>query len=223
VQIVAGRKTEELGADAFRALAVQHRLTLLDIGSGDGAFPYRVAGTHADVLCVGVDPNRDGLAEYAAKARHKPARGGRSNVLYIAAAVEALPDELAAAADLITINFPWASLLSLILNNETTLTAALRHVARDPWALQILLNAEAPPPPLDIELGVLTAADVRTRLDPALGSASVSALPDAAHVGSRWGGRLIRGSDRTIIRVRADFGAVPAEYGALLDAAVGLE
>lgn len=223
MQIVVGRKTEELGADRLRALAAQHRLTLLDIGSGDGAFPYRVAGAHPDLLCIGLDPNREGLAAYAAKARRKPARGGRANVLYVAAAVEALPEELCASVDLVTINFPWAGLLSAILNGEAALSAALMRVGRSPWALQVLLNAEAPPPPLDAELGSLTPEAVRTRLDPALGPVSVGELPDAGRVASRWGGRLIRGSGRSIIRVRADFGAVPPAYGDLLDAAVGLD
>ena len=144
-------------------------------------------------------------------------------MLYVAAAVEALPEELCASVDLVTINFPWAGLLSAILNGEAALSAALMRVGRSPWALQVLLNAEAPPPPLDAELGSLTPEAVRTRLDPALGPVSVGELPDAGRVASRWGGRLIRGSGRSIIRVRADFGAVPPAYGDLLDAAVGLD
>lgn len=222
MRIVLGRKTGDLSADGFRLRAAPYRLTLLDIGTGDGAFPYRVAGAYPEVLCVGLDPNREAPAAYAGRARRKPARGGRANVLYVAAAVEAPPDALDASADLVTMNFPWAGLLARILAGDPALTAALTKLAREPWALQILLNAAAPPPPLEHELGVLTPATVRERLDPALGCVRVTELPETARVASRWGGRLIRGSRRPIIRVRADFGAVPPQYDALLNAAIGL-
>ncbi len=222
MRIVLGRKTEELTAGGFRARAARYRLTLLDIGTGDGAFPYRVAGAYPEVLCVGLDPNREALATYASKAQRKPARGGRANVLYVAAAVEALPDALDASADLVTVNFPWAGLLARTLAGDSALIAALTKMAREPWALQILINAAAPPPSSDRELSILTSKAVCEHLDPALGSARVTELPETARVASRWGGRLIRGSGRPIIRVRADFGAVPPEYDALLNTVIGL-
>ena len=222
MRIVLGHKTEELTTGGFRARAAPYRLTLLDIGTGDGAFPYRVAGAYPEVLCVGLEPNREALATYAGRARRKPPRGGRANVLYVAAAIEVPPDPLDASADLVTINFPWAGLLARTLTGDPALTAALTKVAREPWALQILLNAAAPPPSLKYELDILTPKAVRERLDPALGSVRVTELPETARVASRWGGRLIRGSRRPIIRVRADFGTVPSEYDALLNAAIGL-
>ena len=51
----------------------------------------------------------------AAQARRKPARGGAPNALFIVAAAEALPEPLTGIADEITINYPWGSLLRIVV------------------------------------------------------------------------------------------------------------
>lgn len=220
MDVVTGNAIEAWGAAEFGTLAAPYRLTLIDLGCGDGAFPYRFARRHPDVLCVGVDPHREGLAPTAQKARRKPARGGQANVLYVAAAIATLPPELLQQADLITINFPWAGLLRAIVTGDPGLLRALRCLGRLPCAVQILLNADAQPPGMPVLDG--------ERLRDALAEAAawsgaivqtVTRLPDAA-VASTWGGRLIRGSRRAVLRVRMDFGACPAEYETLLTDAV---
>ena len=208
---------EELSAGRFTALASRCHLTLVDVGCGDGAFPYRLAGRYPDLLCLGLDANREAPAAYAAKARRKPARGGRPNVLFVPAALESLPAELAGSADLVTINFPWAGLLDRILGAEPGVLTAIRRLGRDPFALQILINADAPPPSWP---GPLTPETLRARLGPPLAGATITLLPATARVASRWGGRLIQGSGRSTLRIRVDVGPCPPQYGAILDATV---
>ena len=96
------------------------------------------------MLCLGLDPNADAMAANARRARRKPERGGRDNCLYVAAAVEAPPPELAGLAAAITINFPWARLLEIVLGirdgDAPALAAALSALAAPDCALQLLLN-----------------------------------------------------------------------------------
>ena len=221
MDVITGNAIEAWGAAEFEPLAAPYRLTLIDLGCGDGAFSYRFARRHPHLLCVGLDPHREGLTSMARKARRKPARGGQANVLYVAAAIATLPPELRRQADLITINFPWAGLLRAIATGDPELLRALRCLARPPCAVQILVNADAPPP----EMPVLDEERLRDALaEAAVRSGAivqaVTRLPDAA-VASTWGGRLIRGSRRAVLRVRIDFGACPAECETLLTDAAG--
>ena len=144
MRIVTGKAVEPIDGPAFRALAAGYGALLLDIGTGDGALPYRLAGQHPDVLFVGVDANAEGMAENARRARRKPARGGRLNCLYVAAPIEQPPDVLAGLAQAITINFPWAGLLEHVLGlreeGGEVLAAALDSLAAPGCALQALIN-----------------------------------------------------------------------------------
>lgn len=220
MEVMTGRASMQLAPEALTALRQRYSRMLVDVGCGDGAFPYRVARAHADLLCVGLDPNRERMAEYARRARRKPARGGLENVLYVPAGIEALPADLAHVADLITLNFPWAGLLERLLTGELRLFESLRGLARDPCYLHMLINTDAPPPGLP----AITLDGVRDALAPPLAAVGavlveVALLPPDARVPSEWGGRLIRGSGRRTLRVRAAFGSCPPEYAALLEAA----
>ncbi len=223
VEIVTGREQAPLDAGAFAALRSGYARLLIDLGSGDGAFPYRVAGAHPDWLCLGIDAHPGRLAEYARRARRKPARGGRPNVLYLAAPVERLPGELQGSADLLTINYPWAGLLEALLAGDAVISAALGALLRPPAALQILLNADAPPPGSD----AISPDSVRRRLAPALARHGLTLhrvvfLPETVTVPTTWGARLIRGSGRRTLRVVATHAACPSVYVRWLAEAIGL-
>ncbi len=208
--------------DGLSRLMRGYRAALVDLGCGDGAFPYRLATAHPALLCIGLDPNREAMAEYARKARRKPARGGLANLLYVVAALESLPNELRGIAALITINFPWAGLLQHVVLAEPPLAAALHHLAAPSCLLEILLNADAEV----AGLPELTPENLGSALTPVLARAgfaapSVTWLPAAARVPSRWGGRLIKGSGRRTLRLRASRGSIAAECISVLDDAYG--
>jgi 16S rRNA (adenine(1408)-N(1))-methyltransferase len=83
------------------------------------------ARAEPDTLVLGVDANADGMADAASRAARKPAKGGAPNARFVVCAAEALPGELAACAELVTIQFPWGSLLHGILAGDPTLLAAI--------------------------------------------------------------------------------------------------
>ena len=228
MRLVTGKAVETVDAGTFRARASEYRGLLLDVGTGDGALPYRLAGELPTVLCVGLDPNAAGMAEHARRASRmspagKPARGGRPNCAYVVASIEEPPEAMSGLADAITINFPWAALLEIVLglreDSGATLTGALDRLAAPNCALQLLVNEVT-------DLPAIPAVDpalLRERLDSALAAAQfrISAcewLEPATRVRSRWGGRLIQGSDRRVVRLRASRGTTSETVAGLLDA-----
>jgi 16S rRNA (adenine(1408)-N(1))-methyltransferase len=88
---------------------------IVDLGTGDGRYVLATAAACPDRLVIGVDANAAAMADAARKATArsgkpgkpgKPGRGGLPNALFVVAAVEALPVELAGVADLVTAHFP---------------------------------------------------------------------------------------------------------------------
>jgi 16S rRNA (adenine(1408)-N(1))-methyltransferase len=84
---------------------------IVDLGTGDGRYVLATAAACPDRLVIGVDANAAAMADAARKATArsgKPGKpgGGLPNALFVVAAVEALPVELAGVADLVTAHFP---------------------------------------------------------------------------------------------------------------------
>ena len=202
MEIVTRRGTRSMDASAFGQLRARYASTLVDLGTGDGAWPRRFAREYGNCLAIGVDPDRNALREAARQAERKPARGGAPNALYIAASIESLPPELHGCADWITIYFPWSALLRAILSGDTQLAGALNQLSRPRARLSIVLNAEAPPD----GLAPPTPNSLRQSLEPFLTQAGFRISqskwldPDEAPA-TTWSGRLVKGSGRAMVGV----------------------
>jgi 16S rRNA (adenine(1408)-N(1))-methyltransferase len=109
---------------------------LIDVGTGDGRYVLHVARTSPTWFAVGVDACRDNLRKVSRKAP--------SNALYVIANALALPkEELDGMASKVTINFPWGSLLTGLLNGEPVLLEGLLAISRPGATLEVRLNAGA--------------------------------------------------------------------------------
>jgi 16S rRNA (adenine(1408)-N(1))-methyltransferase len=108
---------------------------LIDVGTGDGRYVLHVARSSPQWFVIGVDACRDNL--------RKASRKAPGNALFVIANALALPGELAGTASKITVNFPWGSLLSGLLDGEPALLEGLPAIARPGAKLEIRLNAEA--------------------------------------------------------------------------------
>jgi 16S rRNA (adenine(1408)-N(1))-methyltransferase len=113
----------------------------VDLGCGDGRYVLAAAAVQLDRLVVGVDANAAGMATASRRAAAKPSRGGLPNALFVVAAVEALPAELDGVADLVTVHFPWGSLLRGLLGADPAIMAGLTRVLRPGASLQLLLSS----------------------------------------------------------------------------------
>ena len=84
---------------------------------------------------IGIDTCRENL--------HQVSRKALPNALYLIANAEALPAGLSGLATHITVNFPWGSLLTGLLDFRLRVIGNLRMIARPGATLAIVLNSSA--------------------------------------------------------------------------------
>jgi 16S rRNA (adenine(1408)-N(1))-methyltransferase len=136
VECIRGKTSAKIDAAGLVAAgAAGYGDVLIDVGTGDGRYVLHVARTCPTWFAVGVDACRDNLCKASRKAP--------PNALYVIANALALPRELGGMASKITINFPWGSLLTGLLDGEPMLLEGLFAIARPRAALEIRLNAGA--------------------------------------------------------------------------------
>ncbi len=141
-RVVGKGRTAEMKPDDLSALRAPAMRTIVDAGTGDGRYPYALASAHSDWLVVGLDALDEPMGEMAHKALRKPAKGGRANVLYLRAAVEALPDELLGIADEVHVLLPWGRLLEGIVLARDDVVQGLAALGRPGAHVDITLNGE---------------------------------------------------------------------------------
>jgi 16S rRNA (adenine(1408)-N(1))-methyltransferase len=136
VECIRGKTSAEIGVDRLAADVAGYDDVLIDVGTGDGRYVLHVARTSPSWFAVGVDACRDNLRRTSRKAP--------PNALYVIANALALPkEELGGMASKLTINFPWGSLLTALLNGESRLLEGLLAISRPGAALEARLNAGA--------------------------------------------------------------------------------
>jgi 16S rRNA (adenine(1408)-N(1))-methyltransferase len=81
------------------------------------------------------------MATASRRAAAKPSRGGLPNALFVVAAAEALPAEVNGVAELVTVHFPWGSLLRGLLGADPSVMAGVTRVLRPGGTLQLLLSS----------------------------------------------------------------------------------
>ena len=135
VECIRGNTSAEIDMDRLARGVEGYGDVLIDIGTGDGRYVLHVARTRPNWFALGVDACRENL--------RKASRKVPPNALYVIANALGLPRELDAMASKVTINFPWGTLLTGLLDGEPMLLEGLLAIARPGAALEIRLNAEA--------------------------------------------------------------------------------
>lgn len=130
-----GRNSENLSPHSGEGVIV-------DIGTGDGRFVYRLAQQNPNRFYIGIDANAAALKEISTKATRKTAKGGLNNVLFVQAAVENLPEELNGVADEIHIHFPWGSLLQAVAAGDANALENLRRICAPGCLLEIVVGID---------------------------------------------------------------------------------
>ena len=131
MHITCGRTAATITRDQLLAAIAPFGGVTLDIGAGDGAWAYRYAAAHPSRFVIALDPVRENLREWSAKAAKKPGKGGLPNALFAVASVEAPPEELRSIADEIFVTLPWGSLMRGLIVGEETILAGIASFARD--------------------------------------------------------------------------------------------
>ncbi len=153
VTLVRGKQTVRIEGEALRAHAARHMRTVIDLGTGDGRWIYRLARTHPGWFCLGVDANAGGMRETSFRSARKPSRGGVRNVSFVRCSVETLPHAFDRLADEIHVYFPWGSLLKVMLGCDPLLLVCIARLGKPGASLRVRINAT-----------ILEEARLRTRL-----------------------------------------------------------
>jgi 16S rRNA (adenine(1408)-N(1))-methyltransferase len=184
---------ERADLDARRRAATR---TVIDVGTGDGRYPYALATEHDDWFVIGIDA-LDAMGEVAYKAGRKPAKGGRSNVVYLRGAVEQVPEELRDVADDVHVMLPWGRLLEGIVVPDADV---LRGLALLGPRLHVVLNGEIWESSLPVRfdhLPVPTPQYIGAEVAPAMATAGIEigearylTADEAKQLPTTWARRL---------------------------------
>jgi 16S rRNA (adenine(1408)-N(1))-methyltransferase len=148
------------------------------------------------------------MAESSRRAAAPSRRGGSGNAAFVVAAAESIPDALAGIADLVTVRFPWASLLRGCVGRDATAAAGVAVLVRPGGALELLLAPSARDGLDGIPVEASAIAEAATAAFSTLGLTPVCAGPatdaEIAGSGSTWAKRLRsqRPADRPVMLVR---------------------
>ncbi|MBI2972427.1 MAG: class I SAM-dependent methyltransferase [Armatimonadetes bacterium] len=126
LDVVRGRRVLKISGREFRQAALAASRVVIDMGTGDGRWIYRLARAYPDWCCIGIDASAEAMRESSWRAARKPARGGASNAWFVRTAVEAPPSALCGLADAIHVQFPWGSLRRVLLQPDP---GGLSHLA----------------------------------------------------------------------------------------------
>lgn len=174
---------------------------VIDAGTGDGHRILRLARQNPQTLYVGVDSDTAAMAEAARRASAKPSRGGCSNALFVASGVDAWPVEAFGVAALVTVEFPWGSLLRGVLGEESPILDGLAGMLGDDGRLEVTLSV------VERDRVAMPGETELVRAYRASGLDVVESRPATAEevgvLGSTWARRLAAGRQRPVWRVSA--------------------
>jgi 16S rRNA (adenine(1408)-N(1))-methyltransferase len=114
---------------------------VIDIGTGSGSAVLRRAAREAETLFIAIDADARAMADVSRRAARPPRRGGRANVIFLAAAAESLPDVLCHVAHEATVALPWGSLLQAAVDPASAGFAGIAECLAATGELTILVSA----------------------------------------------------------------------------------
>jgi 16S rRNA (adenine(1408)-N(1))-methyltransferase len=110
---------------------------IVDIGTGDGRAVLARATAEPAVLVIGVDAAAASMVESSCRAE----RRGPRNALFFAAGADRLASSaLASSADLVTVTFPWGSLLRGVVGLDEDALRGLAGTLADRGRLEVLAS-----------------------------------------------------------------------------------
>jgi 16S rRNA (adenine(1408)-N(1))-methyltransferase len=200
MHIARGRAADDISREHLLALVAPYGGVTLDVGAGDGAWAYRYAAAHPERFVIALDPVRENMREWSAKAGRKPAKGGMSNVVFAVGGVESPPEELRGVADEIMVTLPWGSLMRGLILGEDAVLAGLASFASEGASLRVVLNTRIFDDPVPVEaqnLPELTPEYALETLAPAYARHGIEITAarwmdadEVAAIGTTWAKRL---------------------------------
>jgi 16S rRNA (adenine(1408)-N(1))-methyltransferase len=135
METIRGKTSLTIDLNELHARLTNYNRIILDLGTGDGKFAFCHAENFPSHFVIGVDSCRENLREFS--------RTNLPNLLYIIASAQSLPHELHGMVSHVTINFPWGSLLSSLLEGDPRLFCGLESILGSGAQLEVRLNGGA--------------------------------------------------------------------------------
>ena len=155
-----------------------------------------LAAADPSAFVVGIDANAASMAEVSRRAQ----RAGAPNVLFAVAAAESPPPELRGRVDLVTITFPWGSLLRGVLGSDEAVVAGVASLLRAGGEVRSLVSTEPRDGVGPLDVGRIEAA--WRRQDVTLVDARPATRSEVEATRSTWGRRLLADPDRSVTRLQ---------------------
>jgi len=181
---------------------------MIDVGTGDGRAVLAAAIRDPRTLVLGMDANAGAMAESSRRAASALRRGGLPNAAFVVAAAEAIPPELRRLAGLVTVRFPWASLLRGLVGQDAAVATGVESLVAGGGILELLLAPSARDGLDGVPVDANAIVEAATSTFAALGLTPSIARPatagEIAASGSTWAKRLHsqRPVDRPVMLIR---------------------
>jgi 16S rRNA (adenine(1408)-N(1))-methyltransferase len=169
----------------------------IDVGTGDGRAVLDAAAREPATLVLGLDTSAAAMVAASRRAARPVRKGGHANVRFILACAEIPPDALIGIADLVTVRFPWGSLLRGCVGRDAAVAAGIAAFVAPDGTLEVLLapatrdGLEAVP--TEVEAIVAAAASAFEPFGLELVDGRAAAAGEIATSGSTWAKRLAAG------------------------------
>jgi 16S rRNA (adenine(1408)-N(1))-methyltransferase len=179
---------------------------VVDLGTGDGRAVLARARQEQGTLVLGLDASAAAMAESSLHAVRTVRKGGLPNAVFVVAAAERPPAELAGIAAEVTILFPWGSPLRGVpaLDSACDSAAGIACLIAPGGLVRALVSIDRRD---RLSVPVLEASDAvalasRWARHGLTLTAFEPARPAEIHAsGSSWARRLAAGRDRQVWRV----------------------
>lgn len=135
MELISGRRAACIRRADLHTHIAPYKRVVLDLGTGDGRYVLDLARRDTGCFAIGVDACRENLADASRRAPR--------NALFAIANALDLPAELDGIAGVVTVNFPWGSLLRALLDGDAALFGGLERVSSPKARLVVRLNASA--------------------------------------------------------------------------------
>lgn len=195
METIQGRKTRNLHLNELNRQLGDYDRVLLDLGTGDGRYARTLAGRFPRSFIIGLDSCRENLREHS--------QAKLTNLLFVIASAQSLPEELQGLVSHIAINFPWGSLLDSLLTGDSALLGGLEAAAQPQATLDLRLNSGAlAEVGSTLEAGAYTIYDNLYRVGWAMKAPQFMNHRELRAFPSTWAKRLAFGRDPRAVMLR---------------------
>lgn len=138
MKVLKGNKLIKITRSEFLSLIKTFSRVEIDFGTGDGRFVYKNATNNLATLYIGIDTSQKQMMKYSREIQRKKL----NNVILVLGSLEILPKEIYGFANIVSIHFPWGSLLKAVTQPIRSDLIRLSKLLKTGGIIKIILGYE---------------------------------------------------------------------------------